>query len=59
MAQPAWYKDTEDWLMSYGKWPIALLLAAIIVISLYMLFRLLVDEKPLLPAAWVTYMWMP
>ena len=59
MAQPSWYRDTEKFLLQYGKWPIAVLLIAIIVISLYMLFRLMIDEKPLLPAAWATYMWMP
>lgn len=60
MKQPIWYQDTEKWLLSHGKVPIAIGLIGLIGVSGYFLYELTVKEKGAVPAAaWVTYMYMP
>lgn len=59
MAQPFWYHNTEQFLLNHGKAPMAFLLFILIGISFYMLYVLVKEQKPMLPAAWLTYMFMP
>lgn len=60
MTQPVWYRDTEEFLLAHGKWPITLGLVGLVGVSGYFLYTLWAKEKGAIPAAaWVTYMYMP
>ena len=60
MQAPIWYKDTEKWLLHYGKWAIVLGLVTIILDSVYFLVAVLFNGKYAIPAAtWITYVFIP
>ena len=59
LRQPPWYTAGENFLLDKGRVWILILLAAVILISLYYFVRVYRRESAIPAATWLTYVLLP
>ena len=59
LHQPPWYTAGENFLIDRGRTTILVLLAIVILISLYYFVRVYRRESAIPAATWLTYVLLP